>query len=1476
MATTLIVTLPQEAVDAFPAAVRDRSSALQLIVEAQYWQAVASDQNGARDKEVVPRTERLTFTGAGSQSIELGTVQGEVIVALLRSDGSVSTSKSLEPAPRAEYRITAAEVEALAAGEPAAVLPASIGVERRAQLVSIGGVKPDFAHSQLAVLAIGSTAGFGAGGPLAALGFTPGRSTSIVLNEEQSGRLRQLSWRSTRIGVDGRFAALFERPIQDGVPLRAVGWIWWLSGPYSLAGFVEDDLERPQRELVIPLPVLEPLPGRPGPEKDCDCDRRTVPSDVTETEVADNPEVYTEDPGAFCRPFSNPERVLNEKAFSVIARVQQPDIGPMGSVRVHTQHLLDLEASAGTSRRIMLSGQPSRDATALAMLDAGRPIRVRAPKSEVVLQEQLPSGRVRMDAKHPAQWEDDIAQYQAASVALGHILEFRVRTRSNGYSLGNVASTLTLAPRQTKRIQTIKFERLERARREELTQQIDSVSDELVRERDYNDTVAAYLSEWETGSSSSGSAAAAGGIGFAIPPIVGGVGGGTSQAWSDSEQQGVRNTTASEQQRLRDAIRRHGDSLRKLQSTVVTEVSQQETVTGTTETLRNPNYGHSLTVIYYQILRHLKVTTEFAGVRECLFVPFAVKPFTYQRAYRWREAIEKCLRSTRYLSGLKYLRDVLTQFQNSSLEPGTRAQQKLSYLRGSIFLTLAVDRPRDAADDKFDALQWQPFAPFFGSPAQGIWSRLAGRALAERDEIFQREYAPVIAAKWVNRLRIKVGGTDLQADCTLATRYGFNGTVRVDFVVPAHVARLYSRAQLHEVTVAAASDLPAGSVANVTEMSIRYGTANFERTIRGRAGQDDLVLPGNGIKDPTGAVLGFPLEPWDNVDEQLQMRHSADELIEHLNEHVEYYHKAVWWNMDRDRLFMLLDGFYVPGTDNLSIASVVDREPIAIIGNSLVYRVGAGCFLGLGKITRPSQLYEAYAGREPVQDPLLVSLPTDGLYAQTIMDECLALEEHRGSVDWALDEADPDLGVIDPSLLASRRADAGSTLPPTAMPGTIINLQNAPDAPAPAGLEGVLGAVTNPGAFRDMAGLAGTQANAAAALQSAAALATNFGNQAAALKLAEIAKDAQAAQSANQKLATVQSAADKQLITKEEAQRHAGKVIESLHTPSGLSTQDVKDVTESAGQNGADVALTREGETLDVKTREGGGLLDSIAPLFGGGSRKPKRAPTAKPDALRLVTEFRNRTSQAKFKVGKDAFATDLERLIDKPSSVDQKDLFLCGPAAFMRVWIQHDPVGFAKFGIQLFEEGRGYIGSLKIAPSADLLNTTWDPLWANAGEWVTMSSLRDVENAVTAYTGKPDEEFDGATTSGEIVDWLNATGLYEMVSEKTSILSTEDVVFVKAAVPSARIDVFLSVNANMLQGTKSKPEHWFLGDTANHYIVLLAPVKFVGADVVLEYWSWGEDVARTNPDPAKQSLTIPRSKFADNFYGWIQAWKYV
>jgi hypothetical protein len=635
--------------------------------------------------------------------------------------------------------------------------------------------------------------------------------------------------------------------------------------------------------------------------------------------------------------------------------------------------------------------------------------------------------------------------------------------------------------------------------------------------------------------------------------------------------------------------------LRKLDSMVVNEVTQEESVVGTTEFVRNQNYGHSLTVIYYQILRHLKIETAVVGVRECLFVPFAISPFTVAR--RWREQIQAGLRNRQYSGAIKYLKDILTNFENSDVPEGRRSDQPVRFIHGSLFLKLGVERPKDQDDGAFDATAWMVVRPYLGSPALSIYTRLKEIVEAQRDVVFQQQHAGVIAASWVDTLVMEDrNGTQLNADFTLATRYQFNNVVRVDFSIQAPGG--VTRETLTTLRVRATRDLPPGSVANMQSLTFTYATDQFERTVSASQGSGDLVLVETGIRD-AGATISTIPEAWERTDIRDEMKRAVNELLEHLNQHMEYYTKLIFWGMDRDRLWMMIDGFYVPGTNQISIASVAERDPIAIIGNALVYRVSAGSFLGIGDIKTPAQLLNHYISLEAPSEPMLVSLPTDGLYAQTIMDECAALEEHFGNTDWVLDDPDPALGEIAPELLGSRRSEPANTTP-SPLPATIINLQNAPEAPAPSGLAGALSAVTNANAFRDMAGLAGTQANAAAALQTAADLATNFGNQAAALKLAEIAKDAQNTQTADKKVATIQRARDKQLVTDEDAQAHASKVLDQLHESSSDSPGNLRE----AAVTRAVFAASASGQPFTVQhtTANGQTTVNGGGAGGGGGS----------------------------------------------------------------------------------------------------------------------------------------------------------------------------------------------------------------------------------------------------------------------------------
>lgn len=311
---------------------------------------------------------------------------------------------------------------------------------------------------------------------------------------------------------------------------------------------------------------------------------------------------------------------------------------------------------------------------------------------------------------------------------------------------------------------------------------------------------------------------------------------------------------------------------------------------------------------------------------------------------------------------------------------------------GSVYVNLGIARPLDADDGKFRQDLWAVLTPYLPLSAISIWQQVGQQIEANRDALYQRNFAPSIANKWANVIEMRTeNDTLIEADFTLATSYSYNSTVRIDFQVDPRVP--LTRAMLSTIKIKAKAGLSAGSVANVRSAKFHYQTDYESQDVFLNQGVGDLVDFNTGAPDLKGAVLSFPLMQYELQNPRADLVFEVVELLEHFNEHVEYYHKMIWWRMDRDRLFMLIDGFMVPRSDPpTSIASVVERDPIAITGNSLIFRVSAGAFVGSAQAKTPQELYNWYDNHGNVSTPMLISLPTDGLYAQTIMDECVALE----------------------------------------------------------------------------------------------------------------------------------------------------------------------------------------------------------------------------------------------------------------------------------------------------------------------------------------------------------------------------------------------------------------------------------------------------------------------------------------------------
>ncbi|MEM7764661.1 MAG: hypothetical protein AAF290_11310 [Pseudomonadota bacterium] len=1043
--------------------------------------------------------------------------------------------------------------------------------------------------------------------------FEDSEADSIVAKSEESpnillSKLNARSVTSVPVSLQGQFEFTVASRETDNA------WIWVLAGPQLFVGIVSNREGEESIETVLWLPMSAASESSDGDETRPPI-AQDLPVDPSESELLQSPELFADDPGTKCKPFSSPFRIVGERSFHTVLRVTQPEIStdaaapkPPRPVDVSDYYDIDtselvLSATLAKGTEVVTSPRSDTAPKGLSKFVVANLATIKqrlsslvsansdgnnlSTAAEVLAEERAEvlkssKGRRILSTETSLDWEDN-TPLQASSLSYGHILDYRVRWRNNGYSLGDVLYSLPLAPRQAKSIVTVQSEISDSAFRRESSTITDEIAQGTTRDYGYSDAVQAGLSEWSKGGSKSRNTGAAGGFGLAIGPVVLGGGASHGRAESSSWQQGGRKVTALEEQQLRDSIRQYGEAVRSFETVVVQEQTQAETTTATSEVVRNPNYCHSLTVVYHEILRHLRVDTEVVGARECVFVPLPIKPFTWSRILRWRDSLVKSLMQPRLRWVLPYIEDVRSNFVGSDIPAGMRADQPIKFLSGSVFLKLAIERPIDPEDeDTFERARWISLIPFVSRPVREIYDALKRNA-DQKDAIFQQDYAPGIAARWVDRLTLSADGRELSGvDFTLASKYRYGSTVRVDFTyVPDGPITRRDLEEIH-IGLAEGADLTPGTVANAERVSIKYTTDDFTREKVSGSSQNDLIKIDTGSPITERAEFFLAIDNWEKNDQRATIRREANKLRKHLNEHLEHYHKQLWWGMDRDKLYMLLDTIYaVSEEDGRSVASVVERNPIAILGNSLVYRVAGGAHLGIDGHGSAKELNDYYRDSVVRSEPMRISLPTSGVYAQALLDDCEACEEHFGSTEWILDDKEPELTGLDPSLLSSRRAQAPD-LSATTMPASIINLQNAPNVPSPSGFGSAFEALAKSDSFRDMAGLEGTQANAKAAMEKAASLASDFG-----AKALDLEKTRIAAKVAKEKLATIQKAKDRKQLPADEAEKESVKAVKKMNAETDndvpADEKGLKTIAKEANRENVEIEAKKGTRSINVK-----------------------------------------------------------------------------------------------------------------------------------------------------------------------------------------------------------------------------------------------------------------------------------------------------
>ena len=808
-------------------------------------------------------------------------------------------------------------------------------------------------------------------------------------------------------------------------------------------------------------------------------------------------------------------------------------------------------------------------------------------------------GRRPISKNNMPKWDGLAKTYQASTIAHGHILEYRQTWKADGYSLGDLLYSLPLAPCQKKQIVILDWDRREIGRRRESRTFSERLTAGLSRDRDVSEIVNSTVTESIRAGSKTNTWGAAGGIGLGVPftggffglGVAGGGGGSSSSAW----QNAARHLSASSAHSLRDRTNQAAAAVRSQRGTVVQSVNQRESLSVTAEVVANHNHCHATTMEYFEVLKHYKVEQVLSSVKECLFIPLKITSFDEYKALRWRDILKRYLRSRRYRRGFSAIHRILTGYADADYPLNRYADELVEELSGEFKLELSFTRPREVGEDEdiedYLSSAWNFWNIIFGANtgSQVYKAHMANQSFA--DKIWNNELASRLARNFVDNLRLKMelnNGTvfTLATDFTLVSNYRAGREHLISFRVTNFPTTIRRR------------DIKGLRLETLTEVTpnstsiLRFSQVNYKNKYRTFAMIRRRRL-NNELKNNDSVFLSTRslsrAEEFNPREKDLELRSG---LLKHLNEFVERYHQIIWWRMDSARRFMLLDGFIAPNSNGRSVASVVDNKIIDVIGNCLVMPVAPGYILdptvkAANKPDSPIDLLQAYTPDIPIPAQR-ISVPTKGVYAESVMGACNSCEEKDEKRFWRWEEEPcPDQPTaIGTTSTDSRRSEPLDTSL-TDFQAPIIGIQNAPAAPDPTPLSAYTSLLGQKDLFKDISGLEQNQKNALAAFQSAMATADSFGKLAAAG-----AKASHAQRQTERTMKKIESAQKSGLLNEKDSKHVTQRLFGALNSDLSETQKSITDdpdvkkalnkVTNSKGEQSISIKQAQGKQTQSV------------------------------------------------------------------------------------------------------------------------------------------------------------------------------------------------------------------------------------------------------------------------------------------------------
>lgn len=585
---------------------------------------------------------------------------------------------------------------------------------------------------------------------------------------------------------------------------------------------------------------------------------------------------------------------------------------------------------------------------------------------------------------------------------------YRTAWHPIGHGLGQIAYSLPLAPCESVNIAVIDWSRRDVAsRNEDLTVQ-EQLLHNLNRDRSIDETVDAAMHEWQRGGSfMAGAAGSYGGM------ISGSLGGGYATSSGD------RDLRAETSQQLSESIVQASTSTRKMMSTIVVQSSQQEHEAVQTRVVVNHNHCHALTVLYYEIVRHFRVVTEWVASSPVLFVPYDTVDFDEDHTLRYRLILEQALLDQRLRSCFEVL-------------------QKVACDR----LTFDPARFMEPAADH----ELATFEVIIKSGAQSatgwkaLWLETVGGA--RLDCVSVNPDPSLVGPPQYRSLPNHVPDPSDPSGSTSTTLFLPNTTE----LLTLRPERRTTWGEIRSIVMLNDDGRAPWEIERLV-LKTRSGDDSWELY----NGAVPAVLPPRGQTSLPVNPIGGPK----TADSTLTRdeRCCIEQLLNHLNANKLYYNRAIWLAEDPEERAVRFDEL-TSASSSTTLLDAIENRPVAVFGAALAFPAGDR--------TAPN------AVRPPLEERL-VSVPARGVFAEAKLGQCNACEviDNTRFWDWQQSPCPEKPTEIAPIDTGSRARDEKG-LTPSNLPNGVVNIVNPPAAPDPAGMAGALTLLGRSEIFRDM------------------------------------------------------------------------------------------------------------------------------------------------------------------------------------------------------------------------------------------------------------------------------------------------------------------------------------------------------------------------------------------------------------------------